>query len=372
MRLGNVQPEPEPRRGRNAALVVVCLYLAAVVTANVWTAGFDFPQLSSAPPVEELANLPNPKVLRHSVIALPNAIVAVPYQAGAYELHGILPAELSLHYRHTGEPIEGRVVFFTEAGRNRWSLMAEGAARRFVDEDMSPSDLIDMIRWVERPRAWDRLWPWRLVKIVGRSEARRLVIAEGGGAELRRLWRWETGEATAVGREYPLGGHTGSRVVVTVFKNARIYDLQFAFNFPSKDNQALVRAWIEAIAPAGAKRPNNEVGLVECTATPGVDPTTAGARLCRELYLLAGWLTNRYDTRIASRLVDFLEEHDDREGLRAVTRQVKLRQAEDAAARRLLERIEHLLAQPVVVAGSDEEPAEPENGDEPKGSEDDE
>jgi hypothetical protein len=341
MRYPGFQPEPDPRPGRRIALVVVLGLVAIIAGANLWTAiAVDFSPAPPAPEVENDLPLPDPNVLHQSVIALPHAIVAVPYQAGDYELARVVPTELTLFYRHTRGTKQARVMLFGRPLWRRMAPLANFAAGVVLDQGLTPATLSRAIQTTTPPSWGDRLLPWRVIGHGLRRAARDLVMAEGDGGVFKRLWRGRFGDADAVGREYTLPRRTGSRVAVTVFKGGKIHELLFAFDFDAPANHALVRAWIEAIEPAGLTRPDNAEGFADCDTLPEAGPNREAVRTCQKIFATAMWVGNRYDAHVADNLVDVLKQDGDVVGLEIIARQLALLKAEDAGARRLLGRVE--------------------------------
>ncbi len=343
MKVGAFQPEPEPRRGRAIALAALLIYLGLLIGLNVWFSRQFARAPVATPPIEQAPVFPEPNVLHKSLLALQNAVVAVPYQAGAYELTQVVPAELTTFYRHSREAKEGRVVLFTNANWHRWQLMAEYPAAQYLGDGFSEARLATALETTGKVGIWDRIFPWRLVAMAGRRNVKALVLLEGHGAAPDCFWQKALQGAVVIGREYPLPRRTGRRIAVTLFKNERVIDILFTFDFPDPDNLALVRAWLEAVDPAGLPRPNNEAGLTDCTNLPGGDPDDPAIVLCRKLFMTAAWLTNRYDVRMAARLAGFLAEESDVRGLEILAAQLSLKKSEEADVRRLLGKIEAMI-----------------------------
>lgn len=359
MNIGSFETEREPRRGRWAAVLLILAYGAVVGVANLWVARAYEPSWETAVVAPEaVIELPAPQVLHRSVVSLPGPVVAVPYQAGAYELTAVLPVQFTTVYKHANAEKEGRVVLFAEPVWRRLELLAAYPGSALLAKAETPRRLAAVIADVGAPTLVDRLLPWRVVARVARSQVRELLVAEGGGSAMSRFWQVATGDATAVGREYPLVRRTGQRIAVTVFKNERAYDLLFAFDYPDADNYALVRAWIEALDPTGIPRPKNEQGLAECSDLPNAGPNQAAVSTCQKIHLTAAWVSNRYDARVAERLAELLITHGDIDALGVMAAQLALLADEEAKARRVVKRIgeaiERLNAQREAAAAAEE------------------
>jgi len=334
----------EPRRPiRTVAVLVVLFYLAVVGVAHLiyWAGTNEQTMDQTRPNLEIDPVLVEPNVLHASVVGVGDLVVAVPYQAGFYEIAEVLPAELTAVYREKDGFHEARVVTFVHPLSRRWKILAPFPTSMIIDDQIRPEDLLTTLQLRTEPGFFAHLFPWRLVGWTARSGFAELITAEGRPGRLVRLWQTRyDNDKTVVGREYEAVERMGRIVALTVFQHGRSADVRFSFNSADPNNMALVRAYSEAIDLSGATQPDNEAELLACERLQDSGPDPAAIRICREIFLVGQWLTSGDQLSIGSRLVELYRQYDVEQGLVVLHDRLALLRGEDAKVRRLIQEIE--------------------------------
>lgn len=340
MNLSNYRESQRPRPILVGALVFLGLYLAATVIINLWQwrAFRDFPY---TPPIIENAvpAFPDPHVLHRTRLVLPNAAVGVPYQAGAYEISEVLPAELTVFYHHNSSPKEARVVWFTRPQWERRRLLADGRGKLLLDGGKELSDMLTILQAGPQPSFPVRLAPWMVLEWAAARDLQPLLRQEGGGGEAAGYWTLHQGQREIIGREYRLPRSGGRRLALTVFQEGRAIDLHFSFSNEDPDNLALVRAWLEGINPFAT----DETDMQHCEKWTQVKRDDPALWLCRKLVTNAHWLNHPGDQEAAASLLACYWEAEDRRGLQVLHEQLALLKDEDAQTRQFLANVETAL-----------------------------
>jgi len=333
MNLAYYRESPRPGPFLIGGLVVLGLYLAATALVNLWQwRWFDY--FSDSPDLAEsvVPAFPDPQVLHRTRVVLPNTVVGVPYQAGAYVIDVALPAELTVFYRHHRLSQEARVVLYTRPLWEQRRLLANDRGRLLLDAGKEPHELLTILRAGRQPAVAARLAPWLLLEWAAARELQPLLRLEGGGGEAVGFWSLSQGPRTIIGREYRLPRTGSSRLALTVFHEGRVVDLRFSFSADDPDNLALVRAWLEGIDPLTA----DEASMKRCEKWTESNHNDPALWMCRKLVTVAHWLDHPGDVTAAASLVDCYREAKDRRGLQVVREQLALLKDEDAPTRRLL------------------------------------
>lgn len=325
-------------------VTLAALLLIGGIGLNFWA--WSVSGLPAAGPIVKLQtnpSFPPPQVLHFSTLSLPGVTLAVPFQAGGYEISRVLPGELTVYYQATGSPSEARVAFFPQPLKERLRMLAPFPGSWLLNEDWSPAQVLQVLRTTRQPSLKTRIAAWRLLDWIGRRQIQAEMIAESGGGRMSHLWKWSRGPLTAIGREYVSPATGRQWVATTLFQDQRIFDVCFSFSQPLSDNHALIRAWLESIRATGNAKADNESGLAECQQLGAGGPAEQAIRLCRELYLVAIWQNNGYDFATAMRLLDLYTAADDAVGLRALKDQLTIAENAGSPVGDLRDRIDRQL-----------------------------
>jgi hypothetical protein len=337
----NLQGYADRPRGAWVSRVLLLVALVSgltILVTNIWQWRLDFGPHVAWPKTEIDPPLADPQTLHRSLISLPAGAVAVPYQAGGFEVQRVVPAELTVYYKHNRRPHEARVVLYTRPAWERWRLLTPKPGASWLTKRWSDDRLLAALRVSIKPSWTDRLVPWRLVRWTALRQIHERVLIDDQAELPHRLWRTRFDELVAVGREYKFARGTNRLTAVTGFGPRGAVDLRFAFSHPDDDNDALVRAWLEGLS-APDQVPDNQAGLLACEGVPGAHPNQPEIRVCRQLYLIALWHSQGMDPTTTTHLVDSYILAGDLFGLRVLHDQLAQLRLEDAPARQEMSRI---------------------------------